>query len=255
MKGLVSCLLLASLIMAFCSLGEAADKSLALYYSFDEKDPKVVKDLSQYGNDGVIEGAPKYVDGKIGSALQFDTSFKVEAEHNDVLSLIGAHTIAYWLKWDGAGGTWSPFISKILIEGGVLQDNYHTWVGNDRTWDYYNAPHGFAHGKTPIPLDNEWIHLTVTHDGKDKVSFHANGEFDVERTLPTTKACEECSFRVNEDGDGNRGAGTVDELAVFNRELDADDIKKLMDEGPEPFVAVGYAGKLTNMWGGIKTRY
>ena len=254
MRVLVSSLLLVSLAMTFCSLGEAADKSLVLYYSFDEEDPKVVKDLSQYGNDGVIEGEADYVEGKIGSAMKFDGSLQVMAEHNDVLSLTDAHTIAYWLKWDGSGANWSPFISKILVKDGVVQDNYHTWVGNDKVWDYSVWPNPQAHGKTPIPLDNEWIHLTVTHDGSDNISFSIDGELDNEGKIPTGKACKDCLFLVGGDSE-NFGAGTLDELAVFSRELDADDINKLMNEGPEPFTAVEYAGKLTNTWGGIKGKY
>jgi concanavalin A-like lectin/glucanase superfamily protein len=255
MRFLMSSLLLVSVAMAFGSSGVAVDKSLALYYSFDEEDPQAVKDHSQYGNDGVIEGKPEYVEGRIGSALQFDGTIKVQAEHNDALNLTGAHTIAYWLKWDGTGASWSPFISKILIEDGVVKDNYHTWVGSDQIWDYYNAPHGYANAGTPIQLNNEWVHLAITHDGKEKISFHVNGELDNEGKLPTTKACEECPFRVGEDGGGNRGAGALDELAIFNREFNADEIKELMAEGSKPFVAVDYAIKLTDTWGGIKIRH
>ena len=51
------------------------------------------------------------------------------------------------------------------------------------------------------------------------------------------------------------GAGTVDELAIFNRDLNADEIKKLMEEGIKSFTAVEYAGKLARTWGIIKAEY
>ena len=121
-------------------------------------------------------------------------------------------------------------------------------------WDYENQPNGQAHGATPIPLDGEWIHLTVTHDGKDKVSFYIDGELDNEAKLPTTKACDACPFRAGNDGKGTNGSGILDELAVFNRELDDKAIKTLMEEGSKPFTAVESAGKLTTTWGDIRSK-
>ena len=248
MRALTFGLLLVGLALAFCSSAKAVDKSLVLYYSFDEEDSKGVKDLSQYGNDAIIDGKVEYVDGKMGSAMEFAASGHIEAEHDDSLSLTDAHTIAYWLKWDGSGAGWSPFISKTIS---AQDDSYHTWVGADKVWDYENQPNGQAHGATQIPLDGKWIHLTVTHDGEDKVSFYIDGELDNEAKLPTTKACD-CPFRAGNDGKGNLGAGTLDELAVFNRELDEKDIKKLMEKGSKPYTAVESAGKLAATWGAIK---
>ena len=238
--------------MVFCCSAGAADKSLVLYYSFDEEDSKGAEDLSQYGNDASMNGKVKYVDGKLGSAMEFNGSGHIEADHDDSLSLTDAHTIAYWLKWDGVGSSWSPFISKTIS---AQDDSYHTWVGSDRVWDYENQPNGQAHGATKIPLDDEWMHLTVTHDGKDKISFYINGELDNVGKLATAKACDACPFRVGNDGKGALGAGTLDELAVFKRELDSEDIKTLMEKGSRPFTAVESDGKLTATWGAIKDRF
>ncbi|HIA66482.1 TPA: hypothetical protein EYN98_10560 [Candidatus Poribacteria bacterium] len=57
-------------------------------------------------------------------------------------------------------------------------DNFHTWVGSDSVWDYENKPSGQTHAVTKIPLDGDWIHLTVTHDGKETVSFYINGKLE-----------------------------------------------------------------------------
>ena len=252
MRALAYGLVLLSLAIVSSSPVRAIDKSLVLYYSFDEEDSKGVKDLSQYGNDAVINGNVEYVDGKMGSAMEFDGSGHIEAEHDDSLSLTDAHTIAYWLKWDGVGAGWSPFISKTIS---AQDDSYHTWVGSDKVWDYENQPNGQAHGATPIPLDGEWIHQTVTHLGKDKVSFYIDGELDNEAKLPTTKACDACPFRAGHDGKGTLGAGTLDELAVFNRDLDEKEIQELMAEGSEPFTAVDPTGGLAATWGYIKNKF
>jgi hypothetical protein len=51
---------------------DAADPNLVGYWTFDEGSGTIVHDSSGQGNDGTIEGAPQWVAGKIGGAMQFD---------------------------------------------------------------------------------------------------------------------------------------------------------------------------------------
>jgi len=249
-KTLTAALLAAILITAFCFSVEAIeDKSLVLYFSFNEGNGDVVKDLSQYKNDGTIEGNPQWVDGKFGKALVFDGSTKVEVPHDDSLNLTDAHTISFWLKWDGSGSSWSPFISKT---SGAEADNYHTWVGSDQIWDYANT-NARVSADTPISLD-EWIFLAVTHDGTNTVSFYINGSLDNTAELSTMEA-NDAPFRVGDDGKGNLGAGAIDELAVFNSALTEEEINMLMEEGSEIVTAVNPAGKLSVTWSSLKNKF
>ena len=75
MKALVLVLAIASLLIA-PSLTDAAkykrdDPSLVLYFTFDEGDGGTAHDSSMFGHDGELDD-PDWVDGKIGSALEFD---------------------------------------------------------------------------------------------------------------------------------------------------------------------------------------
>ena len=127
------------LIMVFCRLGTAVDDSAVLYFSFDEGKGNAVKDSSLGKNDGTIQGNAKWVKGKMGQAMRFEGKGFVEVPHAKNLNLTQAHTIAYWLKWDGLTTSWSPFIAK-TSGGGAKEDNFHTWVGKDQVWDYENQP-------------------------------------------------------------------------------------------------------------------
>ena len=253
MKTLISVLFIASLIMMFCNLGKAIDESLVLYFSFDEESGNDVKDGSVAKNDGTLQGKAEWVDGKSGKAMRFDGSVSVEVPHNENLNALKGkgHTVSYWLKWDGQGASWSPFISK-TSGGGAKEDNFHTWVGGDKVWDYENQPNGQTHAVTKIPLDGNWIYLTVTHDGDKTVSFYINGEEDKATNDLTTTAGNDVDFRVGDDGKGNKGAGTIDELVIFQRALKADEIKILYEEGVEKFLSVSSTDKLTTNWGSIK---
>ena len=61
-------------------------------------------------------------------------------------------------------------------------------------------------------------------------------------------------------GDNNLGSapdfhfvGVIDEVAVYNRALGQDEVKRAMTSGHA--FAVEYEGKLAATWGGVKARY
>jgi hypothetical protein len=62
-------------------------EGLVLYYTFDTDQKDNVKDLSGNGNNAAIKGQPKWVEGKMGKALNFEMSGQyVEAPHSDSLT-------------------------------------------------------------------------------------------------------------------------------------------------------------------------
>ena len=46
----------------------------------------------------------------------------------------------------------------------------------------------------------------------------------------------------------------IDEVAVYNRALSEDELKKLMEEGLKGILAVRHPGKLTTTWGHVKAQ-
>ena len=249
MKPLFLSLVAASLVIAFYLSVEAiADESLVLYFDFDAGKGDVVKDLSQYKNDGKIDGDLKWVEGKLDNALLFEATGMIEVPHDRSLDLVDAHTISYWLKWDGGTTSWSPFVAKRAAEGA----NYQSWVGSDRIFDYYSGV-AVISADTPIPLGEEWLFLTTTHDGKDEVSFYIDGSLDSTKKLPTMAPVEH-PLLVGDDGQGNKGVGTIDELAIFNVALTEAEIKKLMEGGIQSVLAIEPFDRLTSTWGNIKAQ-
>ena len=73
---------------------------------FDENKGDVVKDSSLKGNDGKITGEEKswkFVEGKLGNAVEFDgvtasVSIKPDGELDDVLNLKKDQTFSLWFK-------------------------------------------------------------------------------------------------------------------------------------------------------------
>ena len=242
MKSLILILCVSSLLIVLPLVDAAAEKSLVLYLPFDG----TLEDLSNTGLKGKLNGKADYVnDGKPGKALQLSGGV-AEIPHHKLLNMTAAHTISFWLKWDGAGASWCPFIAKRTAAGA----NFQSWVGSDKIFDYYNGA-AVVSATTPVPLGKDWIFLATTHDGKDKVSFYVNGVLNSEKKAPPGKA-NSFPLLIGHDGVGNAGAGIVDELAMFSRELKSDEIETLMEDGVKVFASVEPTGKLTTTWGRIK---
>ena len=68
------------------------------------------------------------------------------------------------------------------------------------------------------------------------LSFYINGE--------AGKATNELMTTVGNNGKGNNGAGTIDELIIFQRELTAKEIKHLIEDGGTEFLSVEPRDKL-----------
>ncbi len=117
-----------SLIVMLPIVGLSAERSLVLYLSFDG----TLNDLSDTGLKGKLNGKADFIDGKSGQALLFDGKSSVEIPHDKALNLTKAHAISFWLKWDGSGASWCPFIAKrsagglTVRVGGVIVCFYHS---------------------------------------------------------------------------------------------------------------------------------
>ena len=255
MRNSALCWLLASLlVMLFLSKEAFSDSSLLIFFDFDEEG-EIAKDLSEHGNDGTLEGDPKWVEGKRGKALLFDGKGTVVSVPADrTLDLEGEHTISFWLQWNGSGSSWSPIIAKRAV-GAINPDNYSTWVGSDKKWDYRNDT-GIVSAGTTIDLGNDWVFLTVTHDGGNKVSFYIDGELDDTANVSPAGA-NDGTFVMGSGKHpaGDYGAGAIDDFALFNRDLSEVEIVELMDVGAKAFTAVESAGKLATIWGSVKESF
>ncbi len=79
--------------------GHILKENQVLYLPFDEGKGSVVEDRSEKGNNGVIHGGAKWVDGKFGKALEFNgTDSFVEIQDDDSLNPADGLTVAAWVK-------------------------------------------------------------------------------------------------------------------------------------------------------------
>jgi hypothetical protein len=247
---------LIGLMVPWQSVAEIDPETIVGAWLFEEGSGKTAKDSSGKGNNGSIEGGPKWVNGKFGKAMQFNgqTDYVV-IKDSDSLDL-NHMTVAAWVnlasylddqrvitKEEGVNDPYSVYSLQISGAGDTKLEFRPT----------LNGARQRIESNADVPL-NQWTHVAATYDG-EKVVLYIDGEVDKE--TPAT------GEMMTNDKDLWIGAsefwtprffdGVMDEAVLFNVPLSQDDIKDLMEVGLSATLAVSSAGKLAITWAQIKS--
>jgi hypothetical protein len=222
---------------------------------FEEGAGKKIADSSDNKNDGEIIGELKWVEGKYGKALEFPGASQnlVQVPDSKTLNPTKGITVMAW-GWlvDAAGGN-RRFLQKstpgsdnqyrFLLEWGVFKFDAGPGVSPEEV-------------TTGIFSENEWHHVAGVYDGKE-IALYIDGEKVAKlaasgEMIPSTGPLS-LGAKWNDPGDpGDYWKGKIDELAVFNRGLTADEIKEAMKGLGN--LSVEPAGKLATTWASIKAQ-
>ena len=227
-------------------------KGLVLYLPFDEGNGDVAYDLSGNGNNGKLVKNPKWVDGKIGKALEFDGSNYVEVPDSDTLDMEEQITIAAWIFPKLKGSQWQGVVTKGLD----ARENYELLIntgGFMHTGWLFDTGRVWANRGGAGTLSAEkWQHIAVTYKPGEWVSY-LNGEVvDTKTNVKGKMVTDDEPLVVGDERPMNRlFQGIIDEVALFNRALSQDEIKEIMN-GIKPLLDVNYKDKLATTWADVK---
>jgi HEAT repeat protein len=204
-------------------------RSLAAWWSFDDRDTKVARDMTGNGNEGQIRGCEP-VEGRIGAALRFGPGRFIELGQPPKLPIANQpFTIMAWARPeadDGVvvarGGAYCGF--SLYVKDGVAK------FGIQRTQE---SPGSIAAGERRVVGD--WVHLAgVVHE--DRIELYVDGR------LAATKKTDglipgNCGQGMEIGFDaGNSPAeitdsfsGILDEVKFFHAALSAEDIAAVKD--------------------------
>ena len=232
------------LLLISASVWSAGDKSLVLYYPLDGD----TKDASQNSNDGEIQGKSKWVDGKFGAkALHLDPDAWIGITPSDSLNgdiFIEEFSLSAWIKPNFEGSAWEHIWRSLPTGSGhntlfINKDSglisWRGMVGGG--WTVMCQTDG------GLIKEGKWYNIALTSD-KKKFRIYLDGK-EVKET--DGKIAE---YRIGGSG-GETYAGVMDEVVVFLRTLDKNEIAGIQ-EGMEVFLAAEPQGKLTTVWGDIK---
>ena len=211
----------------------AADKSLVLYLPFDEGTGRTAKDASSYNNPGTIVGGAVWVAGAKGTALEFVSGSRVTIPEIPEYDVTAAVSLLAWVKATTVPN-WARVIDKSQWQTTgfdlVLTQN----VGLPRLEFFVNNTTSLVDGTTVV-ADNEWHFIVGTFgnktlrmyvDGKREGETGSAGQVDINpNNWPLMIGAESSS------NGGQQYFGSIDEVAMYNRELAADEVMKIFQGG------------------------
>ncbi len=226
----------------------ALPEDLAFLMMFDEGKGDVVADLSDFGNDGEVNGKADWIQGKYGGAFNLDGVTFINVPNAKPLDeLTHPMSVGCWVSPDELGG-WRNIVEMDAEGQGGWKMGYHD--SHAIVWTTYRVQDFIS--QTPIPL-GEWTHVCATWDGTEAIVY-INGEPDA--PIPgggviDTTGLPSLDIGRRRTTDASYGNGGIDELFIFTKVLEQDEITEFM-KGFADIVSVDPQSKLSTTWGALK---
>ena len=283
MNVMVKSFFIGFIVLALSVSAHAVDRgSIVGYWPCDESSGQIVADVVG-GANGTMMVGPAWLgqgdphdqgwgEGKFAAGLAFDKDKQwfVRVKNANALGKIGApntiFTVSYWVK------TTDKERKVRVIDAGLSPvpyrpDHCGLCCGGYAFLEVATPPElaGF-HAPAVLVADGQWHHVAYVSAMGEGVSVYVDGKF-------AKKAGTHTVLDVSSDWDATFGAvgslkegtppgggqyvdGNVDDIAIFNRGLTEDEIKKLATEPVlPPSTAVKAKNKLETIWARIKSRY
>ncbi len=213
------------------TLSGVADEDLIGYWSFNNN---VLDDIGD--NNGENHGASFVEEGRVKGALSFDgVDDYVEINGNNDFNLNSGLSFGAWVYFNGNGKGNHIIISKkygnsLQYAFGRYNNDHKLFIGlNTGGWRDYKSDY--------VLEDNQWYYILGSYD-KQNVKFYVNGELI--KSLSETRSINgDNSGRVVIGADANFPNwneftnAIIDEVKIWNRALNAEEVKREYESAPE----------------------
>ena len=226
------------------------EDGIVAYWAFNETSGETASDSSGNGHDGTLIGDPKWTkDGYFGGALEFDqVGDEVNVPYHADLNQ-ETFTICAWANVEPGSANHRAVISS----RNVPSTGYIFYAEPQNTWEFWTGDGEWRKTQGPAVKLGDWEHLAATFaDGTQK--FYVNGELEGETASALiVNPSQELLIGAgaNERDHEYFFKGVIDEVLIYDRELDEDEIAAVMKS--ESF-AVEPSGKLAVTWGQLKAK-
>ncbi len=232
---------------------------LVAYWDFNEINGDMVSDVSGNGHDGMLIGDPQWtMDGYFGGALEFaQAQDEVNVPYHEDLNP-ETFTISAWANVEPGSTNHRAVVScRDDLPGNAQQvRGYIFYAEPNNTWQFWTGA-----GPTPWKLVQgpsvnlgDWDHLVGTYaDGT--MEFYVNGESagKTDSDLVLNSAQELLIGAGQNEGQSHSFffKGIIDEVRIYNRVLDENEITAVMESDS---LSVEASGKLALTWGQLKMK-
>jgi len=229
------------LIISSSTLLCGQDSSLVLYFSFDDEPVDEATDHSQYRNNCTIEGSPQSVAGQFGSALMFDaTDDQVVVPTNPMLDIETEITMMLWaMPGPNLTADWRNLVGKSPTNVlGNTTFSYSVRTDNSGVLRFSLNLGSWQYVLGPTLEEDTWYHITGTYDGTQLILYvdgESVGTTEASGTINVTPDPVCIGNLVNAAGASQNEfwSGVIDEVRIWNRVLEADEVLRNMTLGRE----------------------
>ncbi len=202
----------------------------------DEGEGDIAEDVSGNGHNGAIIGAPNWVTGQFGNALEFVSGSYVDCGNDPALN-VDLFSVSFWCNIATTQG-WLHMVSRgqhfgggnpgannwgVMMVDGASTIRYE--VFNDTGWATIEA-------QTTI---GEWHHVVATYDGgSGELELYHDGVSAATGSGGVLLREDKPLFIGAQSRDGGPGGsfvGSIDEVGYFNAVLTPEDIQTIMTAG------------------------
>lgn len=197
------------------------ESSLISYWPLDDNSTED----SEWGNDGVNNGAEYISDGKFGGAYYFDGDSYINFGHDDTLNFeTEDFTISFWGKANYKAG--SSFINKgnFFSVGAGYSFSYAT----DPQKLYFIISDGTRNAELISELGSiaEWTHIVGLRRGS-MIELWINGKLSSKKEVETIDIKTDADLMAGMNFHKTYLVGSIDEVKIWNRALSPREIKYL----------------------------
>lgn len=238
-------------------------EGLVVYMDFDQGKTDVIKDLSGTGNDGTVHGDPEWVEGpkkEFGRAIELDGKGDyIEIADNDSLD-VGKDDISMmlWIKHPGAAEQvdWPRIISKMPLYN-TNGPGFDVLTASPKASFEVAIFYGMSKNREEVQAkqlvtDGEWHHLVALKE-KNEGRIYIDGELSISGPLTPMDINNDYPLVIGGNAEPKPHTwfkGVVDEVCVYTRALEEDEIIVAMER--KPYASVEPSFKLSITWGNIK---
>ena len=226
-------------------------EGLVAYFQFEEGDGDELDDSSGLGNNASISGDVEWVEGKYDKGLEFDGESSYADIPPGTVGPFVAVTMTAWVKLAKMPSTNSYNIVGMTTGpgSGLYLELYSVALA---AWQC--QPNN-TNASTPYPTTfDEWHHLAGVYNGAD-IILYIDGEEKAKGARDTLPDVTSLPFRISgnhseQDNWAGSISGVVDEVRLYDRVLEPDEVKDSMES--ELSKSVTLSGKLSTTWGEVK---
>jgi len=243
------------IVLAFVSVmaaqAEIDPSSIAGVWLFDDGSGDVALDSSGNGNDGIVTGVT-WTTGRFGGGLLFEDAGSVEIASTAKLQVGDQKTIMAYFSAQ-ALDDWHQLIAK---DGEYLLRIDPPSEGGNMS-SFFNVGGWEPRSSAGVPQLGTWTHFAAAYDkAEGMLRTFVNGELITETGRAGDPSLGDAPVTIGHWGDGSNFVGVIDEVAIFDVALGAEDILEIATNGLQALLAgsasVEPAGKLTITWGDLK---